>query len=601
MKNIKKLYIVLNFALALSACTGSTIQTDERYSSIQVISNTADEAVIVNSSTEAADNTTEVVFASFDESDLEASENSADMSLISLNGDSITVEGDGAIVNGSTVTIFQAGTYSISGVLNDGQLLVDTPDEEIVTLVLNGASITSSTSAPVYILNAEKTVITLAEGSENFMTDSDSYLFVDPESSEPNAAIFSNDNLTINGSGYLVVNANYKNGIVSNDDLKITAGSITVNAVNDGIKGKDSLAILDGSITINAGGDGLQAYNDEDLEKGYVAIEGGVFYITAGLDGIQAETQLAINNGDFTIKTNQSDSVESGKGLKAGTALTITGGIFKIDAADDAIHANEYIIIDSGEFALASGDDGIHADTSVTINGGNINILKAYEGIESTHITINDGNIHLVSSDDGLNASNGQGGGMDDESFLSVNGGLIVLNTEGDGFDSNGSSLITGGTVIVNGPTTNRNGPLDVNGSLEITGGTLIAVGSAGMPELPADSSTQNSIAMVLDSTQAGGTMLHIESENGEEILSFVPVKTYQYIAVSSPDLQSNETYNIYIGGSSTGNAVDGLYQNSDYSAGTLVSTEIISSTVTTIGNISSNMGGGRPSKGDRP
>ncbi len=121
-----------------------------------------------------------------------------------------------------------------------------------------------------------------------------SYVFADPESGEPNAAIFSNDDLTINGSGYLVVNANYKNGIVSNDDLKIAAGNIIVNAVNDGIKGKDSLAVQDGMITINAGGDGLQAYNDEDLEKGYIAIEGGVFYITAGLDGIQAETQLAI-------------------------------------------------------------------------------------------------------------------------------------------------------------------------------------------------------------------------------------------------------------------------------------------------------------------
>ncbi len=130
----------------------------------------------------------------------------------------------------------------------------------------------------------------------------------------------------------------------------------------------------------------------------------------------------------------------------------------------------------------------------------------------------------------------------------------------------------------------------------------LVAVGSAGMPELPAASSTQNSIVMILDSAQTGGTMLHIENENGEEILSFVPAKSYQYVAVSSPELQTNGTYNIYIGGSSTGSNVDGLYQNSETSGGSLVSSVTISSTVTSIGNISSDvMNGGRPQKANRP
>ena len=598
-KNLFYLLVVLS--LALSACSRVAVQTNEKTNGVEVSNTSIEEGLLEGSPEQASTGTTQTISVSYEEADLEASESSANMSTITLNGDLITVEGDGASADGTTVTISAAGIYNISGTLTDGQIIVDTQDEESVSLILNGASISSSTNAPIYIRNAKKTLLTLVAGTENFVSDGETYILADPESGEPNAAIFSNDDLTINGTGSLFVNANYKNGIVSNDDLKITAGIITVDAVNDGIKGKDSLAVLDSRITINAGGDGLQAYNAEDAEKGYIAIDGGVFTITAGMDGIQAETQLVINGGDFTITTTQNDTAVSSKGMKAGTAFTISNGYFKIDAVDDALHANERLTINGGEFALASGDDGIHADTSVFINGGNVNITKSYEGIESTYITLNDGTIHLVSNDDGLNASNGQGGGMADESFLTINGGLVVLNAQGDGFDSNGSSLITGGTVIVNGPTENRNGPLDVNGTLEITGGTLVAVGSAGMPELPAGSSTQNSIAMILNSAQAGGTMVHIESENGEEILSFVPAKSYQYVAVSSPKLQTNQTYNIYVGGSSTGSAVDGFYGNGSYSAGTLVSSVTISSTVTTIGNISSNMNGGRPQKGNRP
>ena len=163
-------------------------------------------------------------------------------------------------------------------------------------LVLKGADLTCSTSAPLHaIKSADKTMITLAEGTENSVTDGTSYIFDDTEAQEPNAAVFSKDDLTINGSGSLTVTANYNNGIASKDDLKITGGNITVDAANDGLKGRDCIGIKAGTVTVNAGGDGLQATNDEDTEKGYISIEGGVFNITAGTDGIQAQTTLAIN------------------------------------------------------------------------------------------------------------------------------------------------------------------------------------------------------------------------------------------------------------------------------------------------------------------
>lgn len=186
------------------------------------------------------------------------------------------------------------------------ELVVDTKDNENVVIELHGVDITNSAGAPIYVANAEKVVLTLVDGTQNTVTDGQQYVY--PEAGigeeatdEPDAAIFSHDDLTINGAGELTVNANYKNGITSKDDLKITGGVITVNAANDGIVGRDSLAIKDGAITVSAGGDGIQANNDEDAAEGTIVIEGGTLDITAALDSIQAETRLEINGGDITV------------------------------------------------------------------------------------------------------------------------------------------------------------------------------------------------------------------------------------------------------------------------------------------------------------
>ena len=115
---------------------------------------------------------------------------------IALNGDSISTDSAAVSVNGSVATITAAGTYTLSGTLSDGQIVVDTEDEAVVTLVLNGVDISNSTTAPIAILNAEDAVIVLADNSANNITDASSYVFPNAEEDEPNAAIFSNADLT---------------------------------------------------------------------------------------------------------------------------------------------------------------------------------------------------------------------------------------------------------------------------------------------------------------------------------------------------------------------------------------------------------------------
>lgn len=501
---------------------------------------------------------------------------------IVLNGTSITVNGTGATVNGTTVTITDAGNYAISGTLNDGQIIVDTDDEETVRLIFNGINVTNSSNAPINIADAEKTIIVLKENTTSYLTDGSSYVFANGQD-EPNATLYSADDLTIYGDGSLVIDSNYNDAITSKDGLLIKSGTINITSVDDGIRGKDYLYIMGGTITVNAEGDGFKSDNDVDTNNGYIIIESGTINITSGGDGISAASNVQIANGDFTIKSGGGSSSylssdSSAKGIKADIDILIEGGIFSINSADDAIHCGEDITIETGTIALASGDDAIHSDTTIKINGGSINITKTVEGIESPNITINDGEIYIVSSDDAVNAAGNT------TNYLYINGGYIVITSSGDSLDSNGNMEMTAGTVILNGPTATNNSTLDYDGTFKLNGGFLIGTGYASnMEEIGSTSSTQYSVLVKLTSAQTAGNLFRIQNSAGEDVVTFKPQKNYKSIVFSSSSLSNGSTYSIYLGGSSTGTATDGLYSGGTYTAGSLYKSFTISSKATTV------------------
>ncbi|MDD5766836.1 MAG: carbohydrate-binding domain-containing protein, partial [Candidatus Marinimicrobia bacterium] len=336
--------------------------------------------------------------------------NTSSVIPITLNGSSINVTGSGATVSGTKVTVTSTGNYSISGTLSDGQIIVNTEDEGTVRLILNGANITSSTSAPIHIISAKKVVLVLADTTQNYVTDASSYSS-STEEDAPNATIFSMSDLTIFGNGILTVDANYNDGIASKDGLIIKSGTININSVDDGIRGKDYLIVKNGNITVKSGGDGLKSDNEDDSSKGYISIEAGTLNITSGGDAIAAETDVLISNGTISLTSGGGSGYAVGtistKGIKAIVNTIIDDGTITINSADDALHSNGCLVINGGTFSISSGDDGVHADSILGINGGDILIKKSYEGIESAAIIITDGTIHVTSSDDGINAAGG--------------------------------------------------------------------------------------------------------------------------------------------------------------------------------------------------
>lgn len=558
----------------------------------------------------------------------------AEVVAITLNGDNISCKSLDVNIDGSTITIQKAGTYLLSGTLTDGNIIVDSDDKENVRLIFNGVEISNSTTTPLYIKNAEKTIVTLVDGTENTLSDGENYILDDESNNEPNGTIFSKDDLVINGLGSLTINANYNHGIQSKNLLKIISGNIDIISNGDSIIGKDGVIVKEAVINIESQEDGIKATKVEE-NKGYIYLDNPEITIKAKKDGIQAVTCLYVKDGKYNIETGETNENSqsnsdtstdySRKGMKAGVDITIENGEYTIDSEDDGIHSNNSITVNAGIVNIVSKDDGVHADTELTINNGDIKVSESDEGLEAKYITINDGNIDITTSDDGINASSGSsttldsgnapevgnrpempanensentlgnngrmmpGGGQggfneSDGSELVINGGIVHVNAGGDGIDSNGTITINGGEIYVDGPTSGGDGALDYADTCEINGGILVATGSIGMATAPTSGSTQYSVNAAFSKTYNGETKVTVKDSSGNEVLTYTPAKNFQSFVFSTDKLKSGETYTIYAGDTQEG-------------------TFTVSDITTTVGNVSSGMGGGKPGgmQGGRP
>lgn len=595
-KHLSAILITLTvFLFTLSACTGETA---------------------VSSSSAAAPASSVPVYSeapSEEPSQTAFSPGEADAE-ITLEGSSALVTGSGAKASGSEITISSGGTYNVSGTLTDGRIIVDAGKAEVI-INLAGADIACSYSSPVYIYSAGTATINLAAGTNNSLTDGQAYSYTDSYSAEaeeePNACLYSKDDLVITGSGSLTVNGNFGNGITSKDSLEISGSEITVNAANHGINGKDYNSISGAVITVSCQGDAIRSTNDTDSSLGYVTVKDSQLTLNSGEDSIQAQTDVSLENSTINIVSGGGSSVTPGetsaKGIKADGTVTIDSGTFTLDCSDDGIHASN-VLINSGSFTISTGDDGMHADDSLTVSGGTITVNKSYEGLEATEVNITGGEIYITSSDDGINAAGGadgsgsQGGdwfggmgGMSGSTgTLNITGGYVVVDASGDGLDANGDINMGDGTVIVFGPENSGNGALDYDGSFNLTGGTLIAAGAGGMAQSP-NNPSQNTLSITFDQIISSGEYISLYTSDGYE-LTFKTKKSMQNIIISSPDLETGTDYTVSYGGTYSGADTDGISSGGTYSGGTTLTTLTISDTITTYGTvgIGGSFGGGR-------
>lgn len=441
-------------------------------------------------------------------------------------------------IKSNVITIKFGGSYTLTGYLSDGQIIVDTNDS--VELTLDSVDINNEYGAAIFIEDADGgVVINLADGSINSLSDGVSHT-----DEEITGVLYSKDNLTIQGTGTLNIYANYKDGIVSKDSLIIESGVYVIEAVGDGIYGKDSLLINGGDFTIITGEGSATAPIQEEVMGG-------------GRPGRPGEI--------ITSVVEETDD-GSNKGLKTQGLLTINDGTFKLDTYEDSIHSDDEIVINGGNFSIKSGDDAIHANTLLTIYDGDIDIAYSAEGLESFSIIINGGNIIVSAYDDGLNATTGTntsvGGSADHpdngdydletDPHIIINGGNLLIKSTGDGIDANGVVIINGGTVYVNGKG-NSSGivesPIDFDITGVVNGGTVIALGTSTMAyEFDDEKSTQNSFNVTFAGFFDEGTSIEILDENDNVLAIMTSTNTFETLIFSSDELVQGGTYILNIG-----------------------------------------------------
>ena len=298
------------------------------------------------------------------------------------------------VADGETVTISEAGVYILTGSAENACVVVEAGDDDKVQLVLDGVSITNGDQPCILVENADKVFITSAEGSENILTVSGKF------SGDNDAAIFSRDDLVLNGLGTVTVSSP-KDGIRSNDDLKLTGGTWIVSASKNALKAHGGIYAIDGVYEIQAGSDGLHAEDNDDDTAGEIVIRGGSFTIQAGDDGVHATTAVTVEGG--TIAVTAAEGIEA-------TQVIINDGTVNIKATDDGINA---------------GQKSKALSIKIEINGGEITIA-------------------MGSGDTDAVDSNGD---------LIITGGTIDITAQSP-FDYDGSCSHTGGTIIVNGTQT---------------------------------------------------------------------------------------------------------------------------------------------------
>lgn len=475
---------------------------------------------------------------------------SAAQTTIQLSEDSTAVTGAGAQVSGSTVTITAGGVYAVSGTLDDGQLVINAAGET-VELLLNGVSISSDSSAPIYAKKAALTVITLIEGTENTLSEGSGAAYETTAEEEPNGCLFSKNDLVICGSGALSVSGAFRHGISTKDNLILTSGTVSVTAADNGLHGHDGVYVTGGTISVTAAADGIKSNNDA-AGKGWIEIAGGTLEITAGDDGIQAESSLCLSGGEIQITaaggsanaaphttqdfggqkpggqrpdgttgatgtpgtppdgttgtpgtppdstadaTGTDDGTQSSAGDDTDTADTDTSG--------KACKAGGALAITGGTLTADAADDCVHSNGDITISGGTLTLASGDDGVHADGaLTISDGSITVSTSYEGL-----EGG------TILISGGSMAVTASDDGLNATGTGsgnamqgdssaqlTISGGTLQINA----GGDGIDSNGSLTFTGGITLVDGPTNSGNGALDYGT--------DCTISGGVLLAASS-----------------------------------------------------------------------------------------
>ena len=443
---------------------------------------------------------------------------------ITLTGNSAKYSGTGVVINGNVITINAEGEYTLTGKLDDGQIVINTGETaQSVYLYLENADITCLTAPAIYVLQAKKLHVVLPEGTSSRIVSGKESDMDHFDKNASGGAIFSEDDVDIEGEGALEIFGYINNGITGKDDVQIEGGTVSIEAANNGIKGSESVTVSGGTLSVHCGNDGIKTTSADKEGKGFVQIDGGTVVLETGGDGISAETELIVNGGNLSVTSTGDSLLASCKAIKANNTITINGGTITLSADDNTISSNEAVFITDGVIeAVSASRKGIHADEKITIAGGSIRIRSVEDGIQTRgDIDISGGTIRVSSDEDGIKAGDKGDGTAAPVGTITISGGDAEIFATGD--------------------------PMEAKLSILCSGGSVFGTGSPKNPKGLDPASKQAYVASSVSGKE--GDTLRVSGGTAE--FSTEAERDYNYLFFTSPDLVSGQEYTVESGNGS--------------------------------------------------
>ncbi len=300
------------------------------------------------------------------------------------NGKITAASADGVEIDGTALTITDAGTYVLSGSCTDGSVMVE-KGVDGVTLVLNGLTLTSETTAPIVCGKGSEVTIEAAAGTENTLTDTESNNDESGNADAENAAIKCKDGsqAVLCGAGTLNVQANGKNGIKSgatteDGEASLTIRDLTLNInapVNDAVNAEAALDVESGTLTLSAGDDALHC--DYALNIGAEGTDGPSVTVTSCNEGLEGAA-VNVFSGSISIQSTD-DCINAANADLSGYSyeLNIFGGTIMARSDNgDGFDSNGDLTISGGSVSVwtanAADNEPLDADGTVTVSGGTV-------------------------------------------------------------------------------------------------------------------------------------------------------------------------------------------------------------------------------------